>query len=94
MQKFSPISPDDIAPMSRDFSDFIAAYDPADTIASVTMSASPATLSLTQVDSDGKVVTFVARDGAVGKYVLTFHLTMASGAAWSRQVAIEVKAAL
>ena len=43
MQKFSPMTPDDIAPMPFDFATFLAEY--GDTIATASVTAEPSTLS-------------------------------------------------
>ena len=93
MQKFPPITPDDIAPMSFDFATFLAEY--GDTIATATVTASPSTLTITQVTHTANAVSFVASVGTAGAYVLTFAKAFPEGGAeWHRQAGLTVKAGI
>lgn len=93
MQKFSPITPDDIAPMSFDFAEFLADY--ADTITNASVTAEPSTITIQNKPvTANTVVNFVARDGAPGNYVLTFHVETAGGAEWHRTAGLTVKAGI
>jgi hypothetical protein len=92
VQKFDPITPDDIAPMSMSFVEFLADY--SDTISTATVTASPAGLTILQVAHTANTVSFVASQGAVGTYALTFAITTAGGAEWHRQAGLTVKAGI
>lgn len=92
MQKFSPITPNDVAPMSIDFAEFLADY--ADAITNATVTVSPASLTVAQVNHTNSVVNFVASNGAEGAYTLTFHIQTAGGAVWHRNAGLTVKAGL
>jgi hypothetical protein len=90
--KFDPITPDDIAPMSYDFTDFLADF--SDSIATAAVTVSPSTLVISQVTHDAKSVSFVASAGTVGAYVLTFAITTTGGAEWHRTAGLTVKAGI
>jgi hypothetical protein len=93
VQKFDPITPDDIAPMAYDFAEFLADY--GDTIVNATVTALPSTITIQNKPvTANTVVNFVARDAAVGSYVLTFHIETAGGAEWHRTAGLTVKASL
>lgn len=78
--------------MAIDFAEFLADY--ADTITTATVTASPAGLTVSQVNHTNSVVNFVASNGAEGSYTLTFHIETAGGAKWHRIAGLTVKGGL